>query len=63
MKHMILLFKMKGDVIYDHSLMLWFQKDSLDTVGLRSYVGGFQQNKIYQKVKYKISNELKRGLT
>ena len=26
-------FKLKGDVISDHFLMLWFQKDSLDTVG------------------------------
>ena len=33
MKHMILSFKMKGGVISDHFLMLWFQKDSLDTVG------------------------------
>ena len=36
MKHMILSFKMKGDVISDHFLMLWFQKDSLDTVGFRT---------------------------
>ena len=36
MKHMILL-KMKGDVISDHFLMLWFQKDSLDAVGLRTF--------------------------
>ena len=36
MKHMMLSFKMKGDVISDHFLMLWFQKDSLDTVGLRT---------------------------
>ena len=27
MKHMILSFKMKGDVISDHFLMLWFQKN------------------------------------
>ena len=33
-KHMILSFELKGDVISDHFLMLWFQKDSLDTVGL-----------------------------
>ena len=35
MKHMILTFKMTGDVnvISDHFLMPWFQKDSLDTVG------------------------------
>ena len=37
MKHMILSFKMKGGVISDHFLMLWFQKDSLDTVGFRSF--------------------------
>ena len=39
MKHMILSFKMKGDVISDHFLMLWFQKDSLDTVGFRTFRG------------------------
>ena len=37
MKHMILSFKMRGDVIPDHFLMLWFQKDSLDTVGFRTF--------------------------
>ena len=37
MKHTILSFKMKGDVISDHFLMLWFQKDSLDTVGFRTF--------------------------
>ena len=37
MKHVILSFEMKGDVISDHFLMLWFQKDSLDTVGFRTY--------------------------
>ena len=36
MKHMIFSFKMKGDVISDHFLMLWFQKDSLDTVGFKT---------------------------
>ena len=43
MKHMILSFKMKGDVISDHFLMLWFQKDSLDTIGFstfRNFFGG-----------------------
>ena len=40
MKHMILTFKLKGDVIADHFLMLWFQKDSLDTVSFRTYGGG-----------------------
>ena len=39
-KYMILSFKMKGDVISDHFLMLWLQKDSLDTVGFRSFEGG-----------------------
>ena len=34
---MELSFKMKGDVISDHFLMLWFQKDSLDTVGFRTF--------------------------
>ena len=37
MKHMILLFKMKGDLISDHFLMLWFQKGSLDTVGFSTF--------------------------
>ena len=37
MNYMILSFKMKGDVISDHFLMLWFQKDSLDTVGFRTF--------------------------
>ena len=40
---MILSFKMKGS---DHFLMLWFQKDSLDTVGFRTFrtSGGGPQN-------------------
>ena len=49
MKHMALSFKMKGDVISDHFLMLWFQKDFLDTVGLRAcrtFRGGGVLNKI-----------------
>ena len=33
---------MKGDVISDHFLMLWLQKDSLDTVGYRTYGGRVQ---------------------
>ena len=37
MKHMILSFEMKGDVISDHFLMLRFQKGSLDTVGFRTF--------------------------
>ena len=34
---MILSFKLKGDVISDHFLMLWFQKDSLDTVRFKNF--------------------------
>ena len=37
MKNMILSFKMKADVISDHFLMLWFQKDYLDTVSFSTY--------------------------
>ena len=37
MKHITLSSKMKGDVISDHFLMLWFQKDSLDTVGFKTF--------------------------
>ena len=37
MKHMKISFKMKGDVISDHFLMLWFQKDYLDTVSFSTY--------------------------
>ena len=40
MTHMILLFKMKGYVISDHVFMPWFQKDSPDTVGFRTFRGG-----------------------
>ena len=40
MKNMTLSFTMKGVVICDHFLMLWFQKDSLDTVGFRTFRGG-----------------------
>ena len=40
MKHMILSFNMKGDLISDQFLMLWFQKDSLDTVGFKTFRGG-----------------------
>ena len=36
---MILSFKMKEDAISDLFLMLWFQKDSLDTVGFRTFRG------------------------
>ena len=37
MKHMILSFKMMGDVISDHSLVLWFKKESLDTIIFRTF--------------------------
>ena len=40
MKYMILSFKMKGNVISDQFLMLWFQKESLDTVSFWAYGGG-----------------------
>ena len=31
---------MKGDVISDYFLMLWFQRDSQDTVGFRTFRSG-----------------------
>ena len=37
MKHKILSFQMKGDVISDHFMMLWFQKDA---VSFRTFKGG-----------------------
>ena len=37
MIHMMSSFKMIGDVISDNFLTLWFQKDSLDTVGFRTF--------------------------
>ena len=40
MKNMKISLKMKGDVMSNQFLMLWFQKDSLDTIGLRTYGGG-----------------------
>ena len=40
MNHMILSFKMKADVTSYHFLMLWLQKESLDTVGFRTFRGG-----------------------
>ena len=36
-KHMMLSFKMKGRCYTDHFLMLWFQEDSLNTVGFRTF--------------------------
>ena len=38
--YIILSFKMKGEVISDHFLMLWFQKNSLNVVGFRTFFGG-----------------------
>ena len=38
-KHMVLPFRMKGDVMSGHFLMIWFLKDSLDTVGFRTFGG------------------------
>ena len=37
MKPMLLSFEMKGEVISNHFLMLCFQKNSLDTVGFRTF--------------------------
>ena len=37
---MLFLFKMKGNVIYAHFLMLWLNKDFLDTVGFKTYGRG-----------------------
>ena len=54
MKHMILSFKMKGGVISDHFLLLWFHKDSLDTVGFGTYGGGSRF--LNQKVTFRVLN-------
>ena len=54
MKHMISSFKMRGDAMSDHFLMLWFQKDSLDTVGFRTYDGGSRV--LNQKVTFGVLN-------
>ena len=59
MKHKILSFKMKVDVISDHFLMLWFQKDSLDTVGFRTNGGGSRV--LNQKVTFRVLNWPMRG--
>ena len=53
-KHKISSFNMKGDVISDHFLVLWFQKDSLDTVGFRTYDGGSRV--LNQKVTFGVLN-------
>ena len=47
-------FKMKGDVISDHFLILWFQKDSLDTVGFKTFSGG--STVLHQKVTFGVLN-------
>ena len=54
MKLMIPSFEMKGDNISDHLLMLWFQKDSLDIVGFRTYDGGSRV--LNQKVTFRALN-------
>ena len=54
MKRMILSLKIEGDVISHHFLMLWFQKDSLDTVGFRTYGGGSRV--LNQKVTFRVLN-------
>ena len=33
----VILFKMRGDFTSDQILMLWFRKESLDTVGFWAY--------------------------
>ena len=43
---------MKGDLISDQFLMLWFQKDSLDTVGFRTCGGGARV--LHQKVTFQV---------
>ena len=50
----MLSFKMKGDVISNYFLMLWFQNDSLDTVGFRTYGGGSRV--LIQKVTFGVLN-------
>ena len=57
MKHMI--SSLKGDVISDHFLILWLQKDSLDTVGFRTYGGGSRV--LNQKVTFRVLNVPKGG--
>ena len=50
MIHMMSSFKMIGDVISDNFLMLWFQKDSLDTVGFRTLGGGGGVSEFLNKI-------------
>ena len=58
-KHMMFSFRMKGDVITDHFLMIWFQIDSLDTVGFRIYHGWSRV--LNQKVTFWVVNVLMGG--
>ena len=53
---MISSFKMKGDVISDKwcIYMTWFQKDSLDKVGFRTYGRGSRV--LNQKVTFGVLN-------
>ena len=50
MKHVILSLKMKGDVISGQSLMLWFQKDSLDIVGFGTFRVGSGFPKLFRSI-------------
>ena len=63
MKHMILSFRIRVDVISGNFLMLWLEKDSLDRVGFRIYSRGsrflnqkvtFFFSLIYFSLKYKL---------
>ena len=61
MKYMIFSFKKKGDVILDHFLVLWFQKDFLDTVGFRTFRGGsgspeYNRGFWWSKVTFRVRN-------
>ena len=47
---MILSLKVKGDVISGQSLMLWFQKDSLDIVGFGTFRVGSGFPKLLQSI-------------
>ena len=54
MKHMVLSFEMKEDVISDYFLMLRFLKDSLDRVDFRSY--GRESRVLNLKVTFRVLN-------
>ena len=56
LKHMILSFNTKADVISDQFMMPWFQKNSLHTVDFRTYVGGSRVPN--QKVTFWVLNQV-----